>query len=68
MIRNNENTDNNGCNLCPRMCNVNRHTGTWLLSYDRPGLRWQGQHFICGKSLVYRENVEAEPYFSAVVH
>lgn len=36
MIRNNENTDNNGCNLCPRMCNVNRHTGTgYCLMTDR---------------------------------
>lgn len=36
MIRNNENTDNNGCNLCPRMCNVNRHTVTgYCLMTDR---------------------------------
>ena len=36
MIRNNENTDNNGCNLCPRMCNVNRHPGTgYCLMTDR---------------------------------
>ncbi len=44
------------------VCNVNRHTGTgYRLMTDRLKVARAALHMW--KSLVYRENVEAEPYF-----